>query len=653
MKPHKNKSMLDKDSKREVVYESPTNWDQPFIWWYLKRGYRVWVIEPVYAYHYTKKVHFFPRYLPNYVNDLIYGGKVNLLSIEQMNTKYVFFEAGDKAVETVETVFGQYRKDHDAMLDYVSDTVQSKLAENAFKSDFCNRLAEFYSMNMFLGRVSDTLKDKSITFYPRYDLWMYSCIKKAVDQSKISIFNGHSIQFPLKSWVSGFIKNIEEKLIISAKILIQYLGCITRKEDDSCESSERKECLLGVAISSPGRQLRGNQRGPDFLIDGQKICPEDVVYFCRNKLDLKQKQNLEKLPGNYCLIPRLARFFSHKHVWKKLLRFVISKNFLTNANELQVAQLVLFNYFVWKNILRQYEVKNFITHCDFGAPHIGRNIAFNQAGTQTWYYTDSMNFTGNFYPEKGRHPFWTYLYYDHFVTWNESIAEYFKKHLGSIGRFHIVGCLWAQKINEPSKMIKKTQGHTIAIFDSGYTLKGIGSFEEGVAFAKDILKLADEAPDIRILFKPKLARSLTLHTDSVIGSHLIDQYDEMVKHPRIQFLSFCETPSRIIDQSDLVVSFPFTSTTFESISMGKPALWHDALGVYKDTPYGRIGSVTTHSYSGLLAMVKHLKEGTQSQSYAELSSYTPLFDPYSDGKAVERFRDILVDCHVGEKVCVT
>lgn len=83
---------------RNVVYESPTQWDSIFIKKYLKKNVTVWVIEPFHSYHHKKGIRFFPPHLPSYVEELIKDGKVLVLKADEINSKEIYLLSADKAV---------------------------------------------------------------------------------------------------------------------------------------------------------------------------------------------------------------------------------------------------------------------------------------------------------------------------------------------------------------------------------------------------------------------------------------------------------------------------------------------------------------------------------------------------------------------------
>jgi polysaccharide biosynthesis PFTS motif protein len=302
----------------------------------------------------------------------------------------------------------------------------------------------------------------------------------------------------------------------------------------------------------------------------------------------------------------------------------------------------------------ELSIRHFITHADFGIGHVGRNLALNQASVQTWYFTDSANLGVNL--EKGkkcvtRHPFWSYLYYDHLVTWDAGIAEYYKEHPGSFKETHVVGCLWSEHIQEKEEAREKASVEAfkkldnlfvLSCFDSTYSRNGLASYQEGIAFAEHLLKLIDECPDIYIILKEKKDRNLHYTLDPVLGPKLLEIYDKMSSHSRIKICSNQVDASELISLSDMVVSFPFTSTTFEALSVDKPAVWHDPMGYYRNTPYAEVGSVTTHSYDELKEKVQEIKNMKPGVYQNPIPLDSPLMDPYRDGKAIDRFREKLI-----------
>lgn len=630
---------------------------------YLREGKLILVVEPFHAYHHTQGVRFFPPALPAFADDLIKDGRLHLLKAGDLAAGEIYQLAADKAVAVIDHVVPEYKKEHAELFDYVSHTLKSPAAEDVFKMDLCNRLAEFYSENILIQRVVKMLGGTgTLLFYPDMNVRDYLYVKNILSRAKQDFFEHPDISFPWQLHFRAFFENLKEHLRSVARLSAQTFASMLLGRLHRANGGEKKKYSLGMTIVSPSRQLADNRRGPDFIIDNNKIHTEDVVYLPLSGLTDEQNKRLENIPGSAYYPPKAGRFFSHPAEWSKLLRLSVKKNFLRNGREISSACNTFFNYFSWSHVLNNVQLKHFITHCDFGANHIGRNLALNQAGVQTWYFTDSMNFGCNLMTDKKRcamrHPFWTYLHYDHFVTWDELLARYFKEHPGSFKESHIVGCLWSGHIKKKDEARdgrlnslheNMKDNFVIAAFDTTYTRNGLTSYAEGIAFAEDLLKLVNNFPAIRLLIKEKKNREMHYKLDPVLGPKLLNIYKEMDGHPGITTCSEGEDASDVISIADMVISFPFTSTTFEALSANRPAVWHDPMGFYKDTPYAKAGGVTTHNYDELKAKILEIKSLEPGQYRNPIAADSPLLDPYRDGKAIGRFRELLASAKDGKE----
>lgn len=635
-----------------VVFEIVRRRDRYLINRYLRGGASVWIVEPFHAVHHEKGVRFFPPSLPDFVKVYIQRSKVNVLNAKSLRAEEVYGLAGEKAVEVVESLYHEYRKGHERLFEYVCSVLGSPLAENVFKKRLCERAATFCSVNTLLGRIERLLGSAPVLVYPDTNVRSYLRMKELFSRSGVDFFEHSSIRFPFRSHVAGFLEDFRKGLVTIARLCTQTLasGVLGRKRRFS---GKKKGYVYGIAIVSP-RQLKNDNRGPDFILDGRKTKARDLVYFPLFSLTKDQEKQLASRQG-VCVYPaKVGRLFTHFDEWRKLLWLAAAEGIWRNAGEVGDACAAFFHYFRWLELMKAINIKHFITHCDFSVSHIGRNLALKQAGVQTWYFSDSISFGCNRQSSvsrgRMRHPFWSYLCYDHFVTWDVFVAEYFKAHPGSFEETHVVGCLWGGHIREKDEAREQTvvpafknleNLYVVSCFDSTYSKNGLASYSEGVTFAEHLLRLADECPDIRIVLKEKKDRSIHHVLDPLLGPKLIEIYNEMDAHPRITICNNRADASELISVSDMVISYPFTSTTFEALSFNRPAIWHDPMGYYQDTPYGKVGGVTTHSYDELKARVLEIKAVEEGEYKNPIPADSPLMDPYRDGKAIDRFRDLL------------
>ena len=624
--------------------QPPDKSDYASVSYYLKRNLDVWVIEPFPIFK-RDQGGVFLRQPPGYIQRLLNDKKISSFKTEYINAKEIYLTSANKAVSVVESVYPTYKEENSKIIKYVVDTLRSDDAEKSFKNDLCDKLAEFYSINIMLHRIEKYFNMHQLVVYPDINIRLYLLMKSIIVKSDQHFFDHPSIQFSFKSRASSISKDIKKSLVCLSLIAGQTIGSSLCAKKNK-ETNETKYFRYGITIIS-SRQFRKNKRSMDFMVDGQKILPTDIVYF--PMLDMSDDL-VKKIKGSYseiAALPRRGRYFSNFSSWKRLLQLAF-KN-LDNSDAVYNASLIIFIYFKWKKVLESVKIKHFITHSDFGVTHVGRNIALNQSGAQTWYFIDSISYELNYRENMGcgkLFPFWTYLHYDHLISWHGALCDYLREHPGSsFKQTHVVGSLWGSHIidrDQARKSASQTflkdinKSFIIACFDSTYLMNSHISYADGITFANDLYRLVDQYEDIFILFKEKKERKIHNLLDPVLGPKLVDTYESMGHHARIRFYDNQADTSEIISISDMVITFPFSSPTFEALSVNKPAIWHDAANDYRKTLYGKIGGVLTHSYEELKEKVYELKTSRQDVYQNPIPMGSPLMDPYRDGKAIAR-----------------
>ena len=630
--------------KKIVIFESLKVFDQLLIWWYCFHGIPVKVVEPFHAYHHhhPKGIWFYPGPLPSYIYQWAREGKIHFIKAQQFNAEDIYCLASDRAVEVLELVFPFHKKEYSHFFQYVSDTLKSSEADGVFKINLGNRLAEFYSMNMMLERISKLFAKESILFYPDKEIGFYECLRDLLGQAHQNILAHSNISFPFwvrfLSWFKRIKENVKTLIFLLARVILSAVLFWQK----SRPLENKRSYLYGINVVSAWRQLGENQRTVNFLIDERTIFAKDVIYFPLVKMSKLDKEKLAKLSSCVCISSRMESYRGRLKEWIKLLALGLSCRFFRNSEVVKSACMIFDRYFKWQNILKKIQLKHFVTHCDFGGPHVGRNIALQQAGVSTWYFTDSMNHIGNFRNDikspQGRHPVWCCLNYDHLVTWNNFMGQYLhEEHPGSFKEVHVVGCLWASHILPFCHHGR----FVIAVFDSTYSHNGFTSYQEGIAFAGHIRELVEMLPDVHILLKEKNKRSFHLLLDPIKGKELLELYEKMARHPRVSIASSELDSAGLISAADVTVSFPFTSTTFEALSANRPALWHDPLGYYKKTIYAKNGGVMTHNFEELKEKILQIQSSPFPSVGFAWKGNPVLMDPYRDGKAIERFQQLL------------
>jgi polysaccharide biosynthesis PFTS motif protein len=298
---------------------------------------------------------------------------------------------------------------------------------------------------------------------------------------------------------------------------------------------------------------------------------------------------------------------------------------------------------------------------------VGRNLRLGRAGTRTVYYIDSWNYWDLYATPTGlpyRHWLWGYLFYDVLVSWNGTIVDYFRAHRQEVGRYVSVGCLWAEHtrllrdgaIRSEARdrlLARLAPGQrVVAVFPAWYQENSMDPPEDGLAFVEDVRRLLDEFPDIVLVVKEKQPRwffvrhprrQVRRRCGGRVGAQIYAAYDALEREPRCILPGHAMSPSELIVVSDVVISFAFTSTTYEALASGVKALFHDPNGRQQGAFYDRIPGLVTHDYASLARRVRQLLDETPSAEYVDYleKHFVGPLEPDLQGRALSRFRALL------------
>jgi polysaccharide biosynthesis PFTS motif protein len=640
---------------KNIVFECPGLKDRANIKKAIKSSKNVYVLEPFCAYHH-RQFRFFPSPLPEYVQTLLDNGTIKKISAESMGSRTISFDAAEKAVEAVEKVFPYYLRDHKALINFTVQVHNSSDALKIFKKNLCDMLGDFFSLNIMFYKIEDMFKGERVLVYPDTDIKNYLYLKGIVNDSSRVAYDHHNILFSKNRTLYDLKELILKSLIIKSFLLVQaFTGLLFGYLFSKRKASSLKSYSYAISVVAPKRQLRSNGRGPGFLIDNKKIARKQVVYTPIVPIAKDQMETLKSFGSDVVVPPKIGQFFSNGKKWFILWLLSFKRQYILNHNELRIVAYAIFTYFKWQNVLKHINFADFITHCDFSIEHISRNILFKQNNIKTWYFTDAVNFGHSFRESDknwNRHPFWTYMYYDNFVTWYSDLATYFSVHPQSFEESHVVGCLWSSHINlktDNTEYMNKLfpvealkDSFIIAVYPSTYTVKGVTSYEEGVCFIEHVYRLVKEIDNLIIIVKEKKEMALHMQLEPALGKNLVNLYKEMEKHPRIKILTNDFDASILMAYVNMCISFPFTSTTTEALSVDLNAIWHDPNECYRNTPYGNNGSVVTYGYEELQTKVIEMKDMKTGIHQNPIPLNSNFMDPYRDGKAIDRFRDLLI-----------
>lgn len=648
-----------------IVFEEIYNYVRPFIKWYLIRGFKIYYFRLNIL---CKDNRWIKKYIEN-------GWLVKI------DKKYDVFSTligiyPDLAYENIGKI-AKFIFDEEPIIARIIKLYNDETIRNIFKKNLAGELQRFYYLNFILHNLNKLFLDKRIYFVPTLHKEGYRISVVGVDdyfnfldllhKSKAFSYDNNNIVFPLWFKLTSKLYDLRRLLIINFNIF----GFLFLSTFRFCEGifgknvSKVKNYKFGVMITSPERQFANRIRKPDFLIDENKIKKEDVLFISWKRL-LPENQ-LYLTQNNLAFVDELLAGFSLASV-REVIPITAALLFKTPVYTrkkfiLDAAFISLVCYAMWEGFKERYHIDNLITHCDFGFQSVGRNILLSKMNTKTWYYIDANNWP-NYFNSNGKesnvfmHKYssahFGFLNYDYLLTWSEEVSEYFKRHRQVIRNYINIGCLWAEHIKEiengkiktdfKDKLYKRgfrDNYRLVSVFDSTYFDNSSTTYEDGVNFLKGIFRLLEDMPNIFVIFKEKKARSYVKR----YSQEIINLLNEIERHPRCYLPFQGISPSEAIAFSELTISFPFTSPTFEALSARRKALFYDASDKFRDTFYDKIPGLVCHSYEGLFNRVKELLFDVDYVAYNEfLDEFIKgKVEPYLDCNAITRFRELLIN----------
>lgn len=643
-------------NKRIIVIEEISKFYLLLIYFYRWLGYKIYYIRAPYR---IKKNRLFQFIQRNKAIEQI------ALAANISNTCGMYSDAAFDNIETIYKFLSQ-----DRLIKKAQELYAAKETELAFKKSVINKAAKFYYLNELLRQLKDRFGSSERCYFipspgtERFrtsgdEGYFYLKFRRIVVKSGAG-FTKEGIRFP--RWVI-FVSSLKWYGLYLRTYLITIAGMLWFAANFILTLNRKqfqgKNFKFAIMIVDPKKQFANKIQKVDFLLDDKQINRENTVFMSYQKLTDSQRSYMDRhglfFVDNFDL-------FIYKNSLKKALIYAFFC-FIYRSQDVSIfdTYLKLLVAFVrWDGFSRIYKVDNLISHCDFGLQSLCRNVLLKRhnPNAKTWYYMHSIGldlFEGS-RKDANRYYAHGFLNYDYYVVWSEIVIDFLRAHHQAVDRYISVGCLWSEntidlsaqgsnfnylKTIEEVKDFKKYK--IVSVFDTTFSDDVTRTQANGLQFLRGIEKLLEDLPKIFVIIKKKKGKAVM----SKYAPQILEFYKKLERHPRCHVASSGVESSEIIAVSDLVISFPFTSPTFESLSARKKAIYYDAVDRFRDTFYDRTPGLLCHDYDQLIARTKELLWETSDSQYQD---YLDRFikgkiEPYLDGKALTRFRKLLSDRH--------
>jgi polysaccharide biosynthesis PFTS motif protein len=649
-----------------VIFEHVQSFHLPFILYYLKKGCKVYIFDFNLIARKRK-----------WLRELVDANRINKI------TPFISAKNNIYALESIEKVysacFGQ-----SMLIRAMSQLYQDPDITLAYKKFFIEQLSNFYTIQFFIQEnFNKNQKREEVVFIPEF----YSNIAAMLGKSSAQIFDLSYIKIPVWAKIfcgmSRFLERAKNFALLMAIGAFSILGIIYKIALGLIVKPAKKEYRYAIAIKNPSFQFKSvKSRTFDFILDHQDINKTNscfvflvpVAFAIKKRLRSDAYAYVDAQPMAVITAGNLSLNFSAGIRALGNISVVLSSAvcsiFFDNEFILFPTCYLLAEYLTWKVVSENYRFKNFITFNDEGMRHIARNIMLKHAGCMTWLYAHSSSLgyicaSSIEGMKEYCHWLWAYLFYDFYVAWNKRMIEYQRLHRQKIGRYVNIGCLWSTLVTTsdvkdarsfiydlggPGKVLAQ-DSKVVSVFDTSF-IDGVGSLfpvRHGIQFYLDMLKLLEEHKEFFMIIKEKKPARLYAQKDFLLYTGLHKDFfeilDRLACHPRAMVTGSGADSSEIIKVSDLVITYAFSSSTVEALSCRKKAIFYDPAGTLGgDYYYNTIPGLVCHGYDELDARATALLYSIDEKQYNQYLDEKMLFsiEDYLDGKALDRFRDLLI-----------
>jgi polysaccharide biosynthesis PFTS motif protein len=548
-------------------------------------------------------------------------------------------------------------------LKVMSDFMESEEIEIAYKNYLIKKVEPFYRLCLLIDYHFKKSGFSKIILLPTDFLE----IKKWTENLGDSNIGLDRFYVPFWANIYGNIHLRFHKFIQIGIALILPLWTLFHLRKVRLKKIQGTEYQTGFRVYSTDMGFKRKYQKIDFLIDGQKIKPEDVFFCNERKIDQEYSKEFEE--RGYKLIPlqEVLRDIDLNFIWIFLLRKHTIKCltlFFTSFREkkemVYVSNAILYYYPFWVAFLEKYRFKNYVVYNNTSFTHVIRNVIFSAKGVKSWWYNHSEAILDPYKPPQLKRTVYEvdylYLLYDNFISWGLNMTSYYNNRTNKISNFHNLGIIWSEFVKNSSatrqskllrtKIIKSLKGSPnklIAVFDTSYGVDAPLKEEDGIRFIRDIQKLLEDMPEVGVIFKEKKPRE-------ELSQRIASVYKKMGSQGRLYASTDVNEPDvqEAIAASDLVISACFTSPTLVALGAGKKGIFYDPTSLFKGFYYENIPKFVANNYKELKEIVKFwLYEITDEAFLEYLEQHIKNnVDSNLEGEAISRLRKLITQSHI-------
>ena len=241
---------------------------------------------------------------------------------------------------------------------------------------------------------------------------------------------------------------------------------------------------------------------------------------------------------------------------------------------------IIFNLLKWHKFAKLFSIDISISYNDYSISDLIRNKVFMKIGIQCWGYVHSateyhLYSKSNLYPDPRK----SLISFDRRYYLLAQQLDYFKLSNIKSKKNIVVGPFFQSYKENLNLDISTKNKNIISIFLCSEGDNVLHPISSHIAFLTDLLSLLDEL-DNNYLFLKKWKSKIK----SDLLSEIINSKNLFKKNIHKKYIVVNDQipSSRLINSSRAVISMAFTSPTIEALSLSKPAIFYDPIGIMRN-----------------------------------------------------------------------
>jgi polysaccharide biosynthesis PFTS motif protein len=475
-----------------------------------------------------------------------------------------------------------------------------KFVENNYKSiKFINTLVNKVIKKIILDKKSDLLiKNYLCGIFEQY--FFYKNINLVFKKYNTAVFNllsNEEIKNTHNYLKSDFKRYYSKDIFIFNKIkynhlekwykLIQlilypFFSIVRAKTFFNNNNTKIKNCIRQYVSSFGVNDYPALSE--DWIIDKKFFNIENTAFVLEDKLSLYKMNILKKKNYNYinANINYPIHYLGLKNLNNIILKyiplfFINSLFFLfLDISNRKLIFTILVNALIWENFIITFRKQKYITQNNFSLSHFVRNYFLNNTKSKVFLYKHS--FSENVFSQNYKlycHSIFAYNCHDYEFQMSKIGVQMSISNRSAAKKIYISGPVWGSSLFDQKNNKDFPKKNHILALTSSFSPHGVNGHNEHFLYFKYLNDLLN--------FNKKLKIILKLKSD-LAWYYKYSDYKNILKKlessKRFFIIKENIMARKLINETETIISMPFTTPCFESLYLKKKCFFIDISGNY-------------------------------------------------------------------------